>query len=254
MWYLGNRMAVTSEWVNEGCFPFPLSGNELVGLFVASNTISMGTRTEWACQGLGRVFILLSLSDDGQSPLDVVVTWLLPRCWVMAARDKIGKELKFVPSAQIWATDLPNSLVPGSDCCEDKHSCPFPKGVHHFSVSAGSVTKLWASENPAVAKPNNFSKKWPKFIQLPLVEGLTVNTVVMLGLNLTILKVLSHLNNSGILYIKKNPKQTKYCSSVSSCFWSAQPFCWVTCFLYHLCAACFMVLLQDNLWSFHLLK
>lgn len=212
MWYLGNRMTVTSGWVSDRHFPFPLSGDELVGFLVASNTISRGTRTEWACQGLGRVFTLLSLSD-GQSSLEVVI-WFLPRCWVLAGRAKIGKELSSshqprsepVICQTLW---LQAATAVGRSIPAFSQRCP------SLLRECRNITKLWAGENPAVPKPSDFSQKWPKFIQLLVAEGLTVNMVVLLGLNFMILKVLSHLNNLGFYTLKNPSKQQLVPSHVS---------------------------------------
>lgn len=185
-----------------------------------------GHKDRQVWQGLGGVFTLLSLSSDGQSPLDVV-TWFLPRSWVMAGRAKIGKELKFVPSAQMWATDLPNSSVPGSDCCGDKGSCLFPKGVHPFSVSAGS----WPSYEQV--RTQQFQSEMAHVHSVACSWGFTLNVVVMLGLNFMILKVLSHFNNLGF-HTLKNPKQTTYCSS--PLFLKCSLLCWVTLPLPFVCS------------------
>lgn len=168
-------------------------GMSLWVFFVASNTVSVGTRTKWAWQGLGRVFTLLSLSD-GQSLLDVM-TWFLPRYWVIA---KIGKELKFVPSAQTWGTDLPNSLVPGSG---DKRSCLFPK-VSITSQRVWDHDQAMSRWEPSKTQP--CQSEMAHIHSVACSSGFTVNVVLVLGLNFMILKVLSHLNNLGFCTWKKN--------------------------------------------------
>lgn len=67
-------MILTTEWVNEWIFPFPVHANELVHVFITSNTISPGRNTDRGqCQGLGRVLALLFLVAFCQSMSDTLV-------------------------------------------------------------------------------------------------------------------------------------------------------------------------------------
>lgn len=118
MRYSGDSMILTTDWVNEWIFLFPNLG-EWVCAFVASNTVSSGRRTERGHQGLNSFCSDLARCHLPKHVRYLVLTRFLPGCWVMAGRAKILKELKFIPSAQIWATDLSKYLVPGGNYCED---------------------------------------------------------------------------------------------------------------------------------------
>lgn len=119
MRYSGDRMFLTTEWVNEWIFLFPNLG-EWVCAFVRCLQYRFFRQKHRERTSRSRQSFYSGLAHCCLSKqVRLVLTRFLPRCWVISGRAKILKELKFVPSAQSWATDLSKYLVPGSNYCED---------------------------------------------------------------------------------------------------------------------------------------
>jgi len=115
--------------------------DEFVHLFIASKTVSSGRRTERGRQGLSRGFTLILLAPVCRSTSETLF-WLGSRPGVEWWLEGLLKELKLIPSAQIWATDLSKYLVPGSNYCEDVNVLPVSEACPYLFFKRSIVTMV----------------------------------------------------------------------------------------------------------------
>lgn len=143
MRYLGYRMILTTEWVNEWIFPFP-NPWKWACAFVHCLQLFLQAEGQREAIKVSAIYSDLAHYCLSKHVRCVVLTWFLPRCWVMAGRAKILKELKFIPSAQIWATDLSKYLVPGSNYYEDIKLLPLSEACPSLFFKHSIVTVVKA--------------------------------------------------------------------------------------------------------------
>lgn len=149
-----------AKWVN---FPFPKSGRMSLCICSLPPTPFLQAEGQGA-EVWAEVLLWPRSLPLSECVTHVALTQFSPRCWVVPGRAKILKELKSIPSAQIWDADLSKYLVPGSNYCADIKFLPVSKAhpwlcFKHSPVAVGTApcwkqtgTCQW--QNPRVSLRN----------------------------------------------------------------------------------------------------